>query len=177
MAMRSVTPVVAAGLLLLALSSGRGQELPNPKKLPDSEKNDLKKLPDDDKADADKNGKEGKEGSSAYTRRKPPAEREAHPVDPFMPPAPAIVDPRTGYWQQVAPWPVIGGIAGWPVVEGGVTLPPPQRSFFYRVFHPKLPVGLTHPTAAAVAAPAASSGWHWPNLFGGAACLPDMPWQ
>src|SRR5262249_52970363 len=114
MAMRTVSTLVAAGLLLLALSAGRGQELPHPKKLPDIDKNDAKKPSDDEKADAAKNGGEG---SSAYTRRKPPHEREAHPVDPFMPPAPALVDPRTGYWQQVAPWPVIGGIAGWPVVE------------------------------------------------------------
>jgi hypothetical protein len=172
MAMRSVS-TLAAGLLLLALSAGRGQELPDPKKLPDAEKNDVKKPSDDEKADADKNGKNGKEGSSAYTRRKPPGEREAHPVDPFMPPAPVRVDPRSGYWQQVAPWPEIGGIAGWPVVEGGIVLPPPKRSFFYRVLHPKLPVSLTHPASASTA----SSGWHWPNLFGGACCLPDMPWQ
>jgi len=83
---------VTAGFIVLAVvtcSLCHAQELPAPRALPDDKKSPTK---------ADASGTKAKMGDEKSTKRPTPI---LFPSPPFPPPAPPVVDPRTGAWEQI----------------------------------------------------------------------------
>jgi hypothetical protein len=76
-----------------------------------------------------------------------PAHRILFPPEPFPPPAPSLLDPRTGAWQQVQPggW---GPMEGVPGVVGNIHGTTPKSSAARFLLHRWL--GIPSPGAAAL---------------------------